>query len=254
MSIGGDGVLSSATSTFDLYDFFSMLLPGVAFLIGMFPFAPSEMPLGTFETLLVLIVVGYILGRAIHSAAESLDPHLGEPSHRAEFDRLIRTRSPSEISEETLDAYYTAAQEQFDYMDLPDDRTDVEDGDLKTLYVHTRALIHRDGQGRSRTFQAIYAFYRSVTLVAVLLAVVYFIYGMGRYFGAWVVIGAYTSHLGALQLPFAFFQLGAEAATMLTYLTFHDAKGDYRTYFLQYLIVDFLIILGIREGVRPPAQ
>jgi len=242
MSGTGDTLIGPTTSTFDLYDFFSMLLPGAALLLGLMPFIPQSLPMGTFETLFVLLAGGYILGRGIHSAAESVDGIRGTDSHRDVFGKLMRDESSSDISQETVGAYYEAAREQFDHIDWPRDRQDLSTEQVTMLYVHTRALIHRDGNGRSRTFQAIYAFYRSITLVVVTLIGFYVLYAFGESFSYWDTIFTFETYVGVLDLPPLSFLLVSEIVLALTVITFHDAKYDYREYFIQYLFADFLIL------------
>lgn len=232
------------TTTFDLYDFFSMLLPGGTLILGLLPFAPRSVQTEPFGAVVVFFIGSYVLGRGLHSAAESVDKLSNTPSHRTLFKSELQSSSPDLISESTVDAFYDAAIDHIQVPNYPADRTSATDEMLDVLYVHTRSYIHMDGTGRSRTFQAVFAFYRSADLVIMILVAVYFFYGVGGYLHLFSNMGDYSSFVGSLGLPPSMFLIFSEILLGATALTFHDAKGDYREYFIQYLFIDFLILEG----------
>lgn len=67
---------------FDLYDFFSILLPGTALIFGLYPFLPMGFAVNSFAALVPFLVGGFIVGRAVHSVAVSFQWLLGRVSHR----------------------------------------------------------------------------------------------------------------------------------------------------------------------------
>ena len=232
-------VIQAASSPFDLYDFFSMLLPGATLLIGLLPFLPQKFPIGAIGSALILLIGGYVVGRALHSAAESLDRIFSEPSHRDVFVSALQSNSPEILNSETRDAFYDRATEEFD-IGLADDRTKASNDALSALYVHVRAILYRGNRTRSQTFQAVFAFYRSIHLATQIIVVCYAAYGIGKVMDLFGGIGSFTTYIGSLGLPPNLFLLGSEIVLGLSLLTFKDAKGDYREYFIQYLFVDYL--------------
>lgn len=238
MSSTGDAI-QAASSPFDLYDFFSMLLPGATLLIGLLPFLPQKFPVDAIGSAFILLIGGYVVGRALHSAAESLDRILNEPSHRDVFVSALQSNSPDILNAETRDSFYIKAVTEFD-IGLPNDRTGASDDDLSALYVHVRSLLYRGSRARSQTFQAVFAFYRSIHLATQIIVVCYAAYGIGKLMNLFGSIGSFTTYIGSLGLPPNLFLLGSEVVLGLSLLTFKDAKGDYREYFIQYLFVDYL--------------
>lgn len=241
MAAGGSGLLGASSSTFDLYDFFSMLIPGAALVLGVLPFAPKETPVDAAGLVVVLLVSGYITGRGLHTIAESIDNILGNRSHRDFFVDVLQGTEEL-LDPATVDEFYDVATTFADSPDLPDDRADASATELETLYLYVRARIHMHGQGRSRTFQAIHAFYRSTHLTFVCLAILYFVFGAGVFFGLFTGIGSFTSYWGTLGLSGNTFVAISELIAAVSLAAFHDAKGDYREYFIQYLLIDFLMI------------
>lgn len=241
MGASAAGQIQGSRSVYDLYDFFSMVLPGATLLLGLLPFAPSSISPSSVGMLFILVAIGYVVGRALHSAAESIDNLTGAPSHRDVFIRELSEQEPDILSPETVDAFYDAATSRFDSVAWEDNRTDANDHDLELLYVFTRSYLHIDGQGRSRTFQAVFAFYRSINLVVYFLGGAFILYGIIDSTGALEAFGAYVSHLETLGLPPLVMFLTGEIAIGITGMTFHDAKSDYRRYYIQYMISDFLI-------------
>jgi hypothetical protein len=238
MSSASDAI-QTASSPLDLYDFFSMLLPGAALLIGLLPFLPQKLPVDAVGSAVILLIGGYVVGRALHTAAESLDQIFNEPSHRDVFVSTLQSNSPSILDMETRDSFYFKATEEFN-VSLPSDRTQASDESLSALYVRVRSLLYRGSRARSQTFQAVFAFYRSIHLAAQIIVLCYFFYGIGEIFDLFNGVGSFTTYIGALGLQPNVFLLAAEVILGLSLLTFKDAKSDYREYFIEYLFVDYL--------------
>jgi len=237
MSSPGDAI-QTASSPLDLYDFFSMLLPGATLLIALLPFLPKQLPIGTIGSALILLIGGYVVGRGLHSAAESLDRIFDEPSHRDVFVSALQSNSPEILNSETRDAFYDKATDEFE-IGLADNRKKASDDALSALYVHVRALLYRGERTRSQTFQAVFAFYRSIHLATQITVICYATYGIGEFMNLYDSL-SFTTYIGTLGLPPNLFLLGSEVVLGLSLLTFKDAKGDYREYFIQYLFADYL--------------
>lgn len=79
-------MISDNARRFDLYDFFSVLLPGVALLLSFVPFLPEDTDLNAIGALLPILVGGFVFGRAIHTLAVGIeDDYQLSPTHRERF-------------------------------------------------------------------------------------------------------------------------------------------------------------------------
>jgi len=239
--MSAEGASSIAQSQLDLYDFFSMLLPGTYLLIGLIPLLPDSLPLGTIGSAVVLLVGGYVVGRAIHSAAERYDERNDIPSHRDDFIYELKTDELGLMNSDSKDRFYQIASKEFD-LSTPTSRSNASDADLAALYVHVRSKLYQHGNVRSQSFQAIYAFYRSAHFATIIIVFCYLGYGIGDFLEVWTSIGSYSTYIGKLDLPFPLFLLSAEIVLILSLVTLRDAKHDYRLYFIEYLFADYLSI------------
>ncbi|WP_253737986.1 hypothetical protein [Halohasta salina] len=232
-------VSSIAQSQLDLYDFFSVLLPGAYFLITLIPVVPTSLPFGTASTAAVLLVGGYVVGRALHTAAESYDKIFNVPSNRETFINAITDEDIDILSDEMIDRFYGTAKADSG-LAMPYDRRTAGDKDLSALYVYVRSQLYQHGNVRSQSFQAIYAFYRSTYLATQLAVGCYLIYAIGQAVGYWSGVGGYSTYIGGLDIQAGTILLSAEVLFVIGMLTLHDAKEDYRKYYIEYLIVDYL--------------
>jgi len=233
---------SIAQSQLDLYDFFSVLLPGVYLLTTLIPFLPQSLPLGTVASAVVLLVGGYVVGRAIHNASRAYDQRKNIPSNRDTFINTIKSDDISILTPEYKNQFYTTARQNTGVQCFPPNRTDASDDDLSALYVHVRSRLYQHGNVRSQSFQAIYAFYRSAHFATLIAAICYGAYGVGQIFGTWSGFGSYSTYIGSLGLEPGTLVLGAELFFVSSLFTLANAKTDYRDYFIEYLIADYLSI------------
>lgn len=270
---------------FDLYDFFSILLPGTALIFGLYPFLPMGFSVDSIAALVPFLVGGFIVGRAVHSTAVSFQRLLGRLSHREAFERELA--EPTHLATETVDEFYEYCRDVFDTVALPADRESAfEDGGGseevealgpkgirteavsflrnsyeqepvtfgETLYVLVRAYVHIDGTGRSRTFQAVHAFYRSTEVVSAILVVIYLGYAVKKLLSESVVdipaLLPYTTIVDHLGFEPEVIALGAILLAALSWKTFSTAKRTYRRYYLQYLVMDFLLLTDGVSGGR----
>jgi len=233
-------VLNQGTRRFDLYDFFSVFLPGAALLLGLFPFLPEGTDVFGIGLVLPMVIAGFVAGRAIHAVAIDLEEHM--TSHREAF--ISELESPCNVSEDTVDAFYTECRTFFPQLDLAEDRSAVENKDevFESIYGLVRSYIHMDSRGRSRTFQAVFAFYRSMLIVSILLILVYILYTGILAANLSSGVASYTTFLGSLQISPTVLVSGIFVVATGLYLTFRNVLSDYRGYFVQYLISDFIII------------
>lgn len=238
-------MLTEGTRRFDLYDFFSILIPGAAFLIGLLPLFPSQTPIFSTATIAILIVAGFVIGRSIHAAALWLERFNDVTSHREQFaNELVDAKF---VSEDLVNRFYKHCLDSFDEISLPEDRTDLSQSDhcdnLETLYGLVRSYIHMDARGRSRTFQAVLDFYRSIWVASAVLSVIYVAFAALIGFGAPTgdAVG-YISHLGELEIHYTIIFFGAVFVLGSAYATFKRVRSSYREFFIQYLMSDFVVL------------
>jgi hypothetical protein len=82
--------MSVGDRQFSLYEFFSILLPGIVFLIGLVPFLPRDTGSLNFLALLPLLAAGYVAGRFLHVVAVGVERKLPSVvSHRERFSQEI---------------------------------------------------------------------------------------------------------------------------------------------------------------------
>ncbi len=235
-------MLSNGIRRFDLYDFFAVFIPGTTFLAGLLPFMPEAANVGSPGIIAPLIILGFAVGRAIHSGATQFDQFWGNDSHRERF--ISEFNHPNMLPEETVNRFFDACCDQFSDLGLCDTRdSSISNGDnIEQLYTLVRSYIHMDSRGRSRTFQAIYAFYRSMWLVAASLCVIYYAYGFLRLLGLTKGAVDYYTYISALGIPVAYIIGGAISIAAFCYSIFRRAKQEHQRYFIQYLIADFLVL------------
>lgn len=255
-------MLTESTRQFDLYDFFSVLIPGAVLIIGLLPFFPSKAPVLSTGALIVLLIGGFVIGRVVHALGLLLERPLNDDSitlsfrgygleihpgvttnHREVF--IQELCNPSEISADLVTEFYERASDYTDLDDLPGERTELDqeeyESELRALYTITRSYIHMDARGRSRTFQAVLDFQRTTMITSLLLFFVYFCYGFLKLFG--FVPGNlvdYQSYLFKLDVTWWLIVLFAVLLLVTPYITFERIRSDYRHYFVEYLFSDFI--------------
>jgi len=245
-------MFAGSTRRFDLYDFFSVFLPGATFILGVVPFLPRQAPIGSVGVLLPIIILGFSIGRAIHTAANSIDEYFDTPGHREHFRWELQNTDKGDMDQGVVDRFYKRSKKLFgEDIGLPDDRSDITAEQADALYALVRSYIHIDSRGRSRTFQAVYSFYRSMWLVSLLLVVVYVAYGLIRMSGISQEMVNYYTYISSLDIAPVVFVLGSLVVVTSSYTTFRGAKTNYQQYFIQYLISDFLVLRDSNSGLQP---
>lgn len=235
-------MMNTSPRQFDLYDFFSVLLPGVSFLLGVFPFFPNSSPISSLGAIVPVVVGGFVIGRAIHAAAVRIDDFFEHTSHRERFRNELQ--DPSVLPTSTVDHFYDECKAEFKDTGLPQGRGELDGDDHKrtgeSLYGLVRSYIHIDARGRSRTFQAVYAFYRSMWLTSVLVYVFYLGYSVFTLFEVRIV--TYVSFIGVIGISANVVFLTSTTVLLGSFLTFRYAKTAYQIHFIQYLISDFIVL------------
>lgn len=232
------------STLFDLYDFFSMFIPGSTLIIGLLPLLPTEAKLEPYGLAVIILILGYVVGRGVHSAAESADNFFGNPNHRDLFISALGTRQNDPTVGNLLDEFYRTVRRDLSIGDVPENRTDASSNVLGMMYVQARSVVHMDGRGRAKTFQATFAFYRSIHFVMISLATIYVFYSLVHYYDAVPRGIGVETYLGALNVSPSILAGISELLAGISLFTFHDAKSDHRQYYIQYLIQEYLLIVG----------
>lgn len=240
--------MGEGTRQIDLYDFFSVLIPGATFVVGVLPLLPSDTGLSGTSGILILTLLGFVFGRGIHALGVQVEQYDTPMSHREFFYREIQ--NPSQIDETLVDRFYTRARTQFSLSELPADRDKLGSNSepaMDSLYNHARSFIHIDARGRSRTFQAVLDFHRGMMLVSGLLCLIYLGYALTLYASTfwWFSQSSwapYLSHIGSYGINPGYVFFGALFILAGAYTTFERVRSNYRIYYIQYLMTDFLIL------------
>jgi hypothetical protein len=226
----------------DLYDFFSVLLPGLAMILGSYPFLPRSFSPTALGALLPLLTGGFVFGRAIHTGAVAIEGWIGVSGHRDQFAEEIY--DPTVLTAGVIDRFYKICHEEFGDIGIGSSPKNFRKQNSKvvaTLYTTVRSEVHIDSRGRSRSFQAIYAFYRSMWFVSLALTAVYITYGVVGLIG---VPFPYVTKIARPNIQPALFVITALGLITGAYSTFRRAKTIYRDLFVQYLIADFVALYG----------
>jgi hypothetical protein len=252
---------STSLSRFGVYNFFSVLLPGVLFIFGLYPLFPKQVDATSIGILLPLLAIGFTIGQLFHIVSVGIERKLDIDGHRD----ILKTElcTPSHLSEDTIEKFLTVCAENADGITLYGDGTEtgtldestLDTATIDTLYVRVRAVVDFDGRGRTQTFQSIYSFCRSIYTVSVGLTLIYLFYGIllaadGGISATEVGVLPYEPKIQLLHLsPIMVLGL-ALALTVSSMTTFRHARHEYQKFFIQYLITEFLL-LSLEESLLP---
>ncbi|EMA69158.1 hypothetical protein C461_03247 [Halorubrum aidingense JCM 13560] len=238
-------MIEEGTRQFDLYDLVSVLIPGSTFTVGLVPLLPADTGSLSTAALVVVLLLGFVFGRGIHALGIQVESHESATSHREVFRQEIANTSA--MSEDVVDRFYTTARQKFDLDFLSTDRTQLDpikdSTEIDTLYDHVRSYIHMDARGRSRTFQAVLDFCRGMMIASGILSFIYLTYAIALVTGftesSWA---PYVSYLGNYELRPALIAFGALFILAGAFITFEQIRSDYRTYYIEYLMTDYLVL------------
>ncbi|MFC7202511.1 hypothetical protein ACFQJC_03225 [Haloferax namakaokahaiae] len=225
---------------FTVYDFFSVFLPGLATVLGLFMILPEEIDINFFVALIPILVLSFVFGQALHSLSALSESLLNSTplvtSHRTQFSNYILENG----NEHVVTKFKECCAATF-----RDDSLLLEEGDVpdasewKSLYPFVQSRIYTNGKGRSRTFQAIFAFSRSMSVFLFGLPILYLIHYNLSYLG--LIISRPPKYL----LFFPNFQEFIEAVWPLSWMgmaIFIYSSHTYKKHFSQYLVSDFVSI------------
>lgn len=262
-------MLAESTRQFDLYDFFSVLLPGATFVIGLAPFLPAGTTGNSLAFGLILLIVGFVIGRAIHAIGLQLERSIGSDhlinipwigfelfleedslstGHRDLF--VDEIHGNGNLSKSMLDRFYNIGKSVHDDLDLPENRTEANERELEDLYTIVRTTVHMDSRGRSRAFQAVYDFHRTMLVTSLFLFMIYVTYDILSGFNLLDGLANYQSFIGVVNPIPGVISSGGGLILVAAFLTFQQVRPKYRFFFIQYLIADYIVLYTWTESEK----
>lgn len=225
---------------FSVYDFFSVLLPGLATVLGFYMLIPKPIEIGIVAALLPILVLSFVFGQALHSLSAWFEAILNRTrlvsSHRTQFGDYIHRNADNHVVQKFRE---DCAYEFRDSGLINGGQGGVSKEAWKDLYPYIQSHIYTNDAGRSRTFQAIFAFSRSMTVFLFGLPLLYLLHFFLDSEG--MIISRPPKYL----LFFPSFREFIEAVWPLSWLgmlVFLYATYSYKQYFVQYLVSDFVSI------------
>jgi hypothetical protein len=210
---------------------------------------------------LFILLAGYIFGRGLHSLAVTADNYLENWSHRDQF--IAELKNPTLVTEEIVEEFHKEMKLAFGEVGLPDKLpldeapefdpdegfpSDQNDPKYTVVYDLVRSYLQIEGNARARTFQAIFAFYRSLWLAAAILLFIYVSYCLIRAIDILFnpspipVLVSYTPIINdsgiALQLLFPL----SIILPGIVYVISRFGKVRHRKHFAEYAITDFIVM------------
>lgn len=228
---------------FSQYDFFSVFLPGLSTLMSLYLVLPQEISVGPLAAIIPVLVLSFVLGQALHSLAAFIEQQLGKTclvtSHRTLFAEKLLEPDDAEgriVGEFKLECSHLLHDSS---LLLEGEETSLSSEEWKKLYPTIQSYIYNSEVGRSRTFQAIYAFSRSMSVLFAGLLLFYITYYCLQQNG--VFFDRPSKYLLFFSNPGEFIKV-ALLLCLLGALLFLYSTYSYRRFFIQYLISDFVAL------------
>ena len=105
------GAVGAGIKQFDLYDFFSVFLPGAALIVGVLPLFPSSVNLNPVLLLGSLLVGGFVLGRGVHAGAIRIENYAGTKTHRDQLTQELE--SADVLTSDMVNEFYDRCRRIF---------------------------------------------------------------------------------------------------------------------------------------------
>jgi hypothetical protein len=237
---------------FNLYDFFSVLFPGAITISMLFPFAPEGFSLQPLVLIAALLLAGYIVGQVLHTLSVALIESVDGVTHRDQF--VTELKGNGDLPKDAAVSFMLRCQEAFNLEDSESLSYDPQNqitqpADCGEYYELVRTYINIEGRGRSQTYQALYAFSRSILLGSLIAGLVYVLYliGLSTEYMAYVNINInnifwYTPYIQSADIPVPYLSIVIFGLVILLSRIFLDAMRRYRNLFASYMISDYLMI------------
>lgn len=261
-------MLSSVPRPFRLfreYDFFGVLLPGLASVVFLYMLIPRNVELTFPASVLFVVVFAFVFGQALHSVAlfvESLPEIVSRVSslswsHRKKFEKELK--DPDYVSRETVKRLRWEGARLcpgFPYREEFSEGAYTE-REAFALYTFLRSYLHANEHSRSGNIKAMYAFCRNMLVLLFGLVPLYLLYG---HLDSDTGVDLLLPDRGFINRP------GKYLEFFPNYLRFLEAMIPlaliggmlflvgtfvYQRFYVQYLVSDFLTVRDA-DGGGPP--
>lgn len=243
-------MLSEGTRKIDLYDLISIVLPGACLTLGLIPFLPHTFDILDVGALVPFIILSFVFGRLVHIiAVESEDVIFqATPTHRERLQQQLS--NPTDFSEDTAKQFIQECSTVFDVTPKEanldeDEMPDPDKVQFDDLYNLVRSYIHMDSRGRSRVFQAIYSFYRSMWIVMYIIGVAFLYYYIVTSFPATTPSLEYTSFLEDFPGDANILSLLIAGSSLLSMRLFDIGRKQFQGHYIRYIVADFLVLQNV---------
>lgn len=228
---------------FSGYDFFSVLLPGLASATLAFLFLPAQVAgqIGPLTALIPVLVLAFSLGQGLHSVAQLLEKLAGKSRivtpHRDLFAAQIE--NPDWVSAHVVDSFLLKVADSL-LVPVNDPYLSGEsmrETNWRQVYTFVQSYIYTYEIGRSRKFQSIYSFCRSMFVLSIAFPVITFAHDIFRNFGfIFDRPPQYTLYFTDFG---DFFEATVFVGTVGAGIFWYGAYS-YKRNFIRYLISDFI--------------
>lgn len=225
---------------FSIYEFFSVFIPGLATTFGLILLLPRDIDVSLTVALLPLLVLSFVFGQALHSTSAFIEAILAKSdsvnNHREAFASELN--SPDKVGAQVIRQFKEELAIALRDEDLMNDDA-MADNDWSELYTFVQSYIYANEVGRSRIFQAIFAFSRSMTVLLAGLPILYLTHQIVR--NTTSIIDREPNYLRFFD-DFGEFMEAFVPLSILGAILFLYGAYSYKNYFAQYLIADFVAI------------
>ncbi|GAB6861248.1 hypothetical protein ACFR97_14385 [Haloplanus litoreus] len=219
---------------FSKYDFFSVFVPGLATVFGFYMIIPKEIDIPVVSAIIPTLVLSFVFGQALHSLSVLVENLIGKvgfaATHRDQF--YSRLNQDSDTTAKKVEEICESHIED----DGIDGELDFSSDSNDAVYSFVQSYVYIHDIGRSRTFQSIFAFSRSMTVFLFGLIPLYLTHQYLREVGVvardpkYLVFFPNFGDFAQTVIPLAF--MGG--------LVFWYSAYKYKSYFVEYLITDFI--------------
>jgi len=256
----------------NLYSFYAILLPGIAFTIAIVPLLPVTSNINPLLAVIPLVAIGFVVGQGLHTIAvlaQGFAPRNEvTTSHREFLTGLLTGKSlpfEHDVSEDLQKRFIRVLNASI--ISFECDNSDTlatnfasnSEDDISFVYPIIRSQIHADGKGRSRVFQSTYAFSRSIMVMIPLLWLLYVVYAvldwgdipsqvLDRVGYGPVSQSLYTPIIDTISLEPPVIVIFSTLITAVGFLTFQSATKQYKQYYVEYTLADYITQYNSNAG------
>lgn len=247
------------------YDFFGILMPGLASVIFLYLLLPKDINVGLPSGIVFVSVFGFVFGQALHAVALAIDTFpttlsqffVPPWSHRRRFMRYLN--EPPESARGTIRRFRRRVAAECPGVEYHSDfnKASYNYTEAVTVYTFVRSYLHNQDHTRSSGIKAMYAFCRNMLVLLSGLVPLYIIYGVLSTQASFGVLNAgFIDRVGKYDIYFPNYVEFLKAVIPLTLLgavLFGVGTFLYQRFYVQYLFSDFLTVAEERDGSPLPS-